>query len=611
MRHRASMITTMEGLHHTIFRITQELSQNSRSGLTVRFLSKKLELPEEEIEYLVDVHHDILYTDITKIKLVAEGFSAVKRITDGLEDLGDVASLYRKVKSLSDHDFRRLEEKTDLDRPAAKKGVVEFLVNAHYRHPDSIVAYVATKGFSTTAKELFDIVWQSKEGIMPVPKIRAAHSDSEYDVEQALWELFRGAALFEMFRFDSEDRLVRVAGLLSEIRQLRETQSRGKKSKTTLKQIRTAPGAVHGRRLQFSDMICRLVATIAARPARVRGDGELFREDWRRLSEIVPEGSEPSLGTCLWAAEGVQWLARVDNELRAGELEKLIDVDPLERHRILFEWLMTTGNERESRQHLTGLLDQLKSKSWLPTIGFIQYAMRVQEESEQTVLKAMGGHHQYVSPSAATNADKHLARSLEDTFFWLGFVERSTHGSDSYFRVTEIGRCMFTGSGLDKLKKEFARRSAEIVVQPNFDIVVPLQDMDPLLTVPLDQFTTRQSTGQATVYHLDKDSFTLGLQEGHDGEAFVEFLLTHNRRGALPSNVMKTLEDWRGGLRRVHLSTIQILETSDPLVMADLVHRKKYKKFLTEIDTQKMVLYSKVSNANLIKQLEKDGFIVE
>ena len=170
---------------------------------------------------------------------------------------------------------------------------------------------------------------------------------------------------------------------------------------------------------------------------------------------------------------------------------------------------------------------------------------------------------------------------------------------------------MLGNTGLEKLKKHYTRRSAEVIVQPNFDIVVPLQDMDPLLTVPLDQFTTRQSTGQAAVYHLNKDSFTQGLQEGHDGEAFVEFLLTHNRGGVLPSNVMTTLEDWRGGLRRVHLATIHVLETSDPLVMADLVHRKKYKKFLTEIDTQRVVTYTKVSRANLVKQLEKDGFIVE
>ena len=92
----------------------RELSQNSRSGLTVRFLSKKLELPQEEIEYLVDVNHKLLYTDLTKIKLPAEGVNAVKRISEGLENLGDIPALFRKIKSLSVHDFRLLEEQLGL-----------------------------------------------------------------------------------------------------------------------------------------------------------------------------------------------------------------------------------------------------------------------------------------------------------------------------------------------------------------------------------------------------------------------------------------------------------------------------------------------------------------
>ena len=119
--------------------------------------------------------------------------------------------------------------------------------------------------------------------------------------------------------------------------------------------------------------------------------------------------------------------------------------------------------------------------------------------------------------------------------------------------------------------------------------------MDPLLTVPLDQFAVRQSTGQATVYHLSKDSFTGALQEGHDGDAFVDFLVTHNRGGILPSNVMTTLDDWRGGLRRVKLKTIHVLEVNDSLVLADLQHRRKYKKFLNAIDQHKIIGYSDIN----------------
>ena len=337
MRHGATLLASLEGMSRSAYRIAKELAANSRSGLTVRFLSKKLELPQEEIEYLLDVNHRLMFLDLTKIKLVREGHQAVKRITEGLENRGDVPSLFQQIKHLSAPEFRALEERIGIDQPTTKKLAVEELLQRHYAHPDSIVSYVATGGFSETAREVFDILWQSKDGLMPVSQLRIAHGGTEYEVEQALWELFRGFALFEMFRFDSEERLVRVAGLLSETRHLRDQRGDGERGKAKLTALDEPPELIQRHGLNLSDTICSLIAAIAARPARIRGDGDLFREDRRRLSEVCAEEAEPSLNTCLWAAEGVGWLARVDNTLRAGALESLIARDRVSRHKILFD----------------------------------------------------------------------------------------------------------------------------------------------------------------------------------------------------------------------------------------------------------------------------------
>lgn len=148
-------------------------------------------------------------------------------------------------------------------------------------------------------------------------------------------------------------------------------------------------------------------------------------------------------------------------------------------------------------------------------------------------------------------------------------------------------------------------------MQPNFDIVVPTQDMDPLLTAPLDQFAIRASSGQATVYHMSKESFTQAVQEGHDANAFIAFLLRHNRGGSLPSNVLQTLEDWRGGMKRVRIRTIHVIESEDKLVMADLLHRRRLKKYFKALDPQTMVQYGNCTKAELAKELEKDGFVIE
>ncbi len=610
MRHGASLIAALEGLSRPAFRIAKELTLNSRSGLTVRFLSKKLEVPEEEIEYIIDVNHRIFFTDITKVKLVAEGPAVVKRISDGLENRGDVPSLANLVKGLGPHEFRRLEEQIGIEKPGGKKAAAEELVARCYEHPDSIVEYVASRGFSTAAREVFDIVWQSKSGLLPAAAIRSAAGKSDYAVEQALLELFQGFVLFEMFRFDSEDRLVRVAGVLTELRQWRDASRANGTGRHALKPAKSKPTSTDSRGLDLSDRICRLVAAIAARPARMRGDGELFREDRRRLQELCPEESEPSLQTCLWLAQGVGWLARVDNELRAGELEALIALDRVGRHRVLFDWLMSQSSEAASRRRMAALIDEIKPDSWYAVTDFVEYAQRQSLDGEQPILKCAGGHWIYAG-ATGSNSERGMARSLEESVLWLGLVDRADDGGTGLFRLSPLGRAFIGGADDPHLHTQFPERRGEIIVQPNFDIVVPSQDMDPLLTVPLDQFAVRGSTGLATVYSLSKDSFTKAVQEGHDGDAFVKFLLDHNRGGSLPANVLQTLDDWRGGMKRVRLRTLHVLESDDPLVMADLLHRRRFAKHFENLDPRKIVAVARISKADLAKELEKEGFVVD
>lgn len=610
MRHGATLISEMEGISRPAFQIALELSQNSRSGLTTRFLAKKLEMPEEEVEYLCDLHHYLFFGDLTKVKLVAEGGNAVRRISLGLENRGDVPALFQLVKAFTPTDFRQLEEQLGIDKPGTKKAAVEIVIDTHYRHPESIVDFVASRGFSTEAQEVFDAVWQSKSGVMPIASLRADLDMTDFKIEQALAELARGLALFEMYRFDAQERLVRVVGLLAELRQWREaTQAaaRGKGQPTSLKE---APGSVDERGVDFTDTLCRLVAAIAARPARLRSNGELFREDARRLSEIVEEDDDPGLSTYLWVGQGVQWLARVDNELRAADLEALLELPPVERHQAVCAWVLSTGNEPAARVLAETMLEELKPKAWYNLRDAVASAVRAQAEEEQPVLKHAGGHWRYLSPCVAGGSEKALMRSLEETYLWLGLVAHADIGPSLAFCVTDLGRAVFGLLELDKVAGQYPARRAEIIVQPNFDIVVPTQEVDPLVTVPLEQFCTRESLGAATVYRLNKDAFTRAVQDGHDGQAFVQFLLHHNRGGDLPANVLQTLEDWRGGMKRVRVRTVHIIESDDPLVIAELKHRRALRQQIQPVDAAKTVLLGKATKADMIKALEKEGFVV-
>jgi hypothetical protein len=365
------------------------------------------------------------------------------------------------------------------------------------------------------------------------------------------------------------------------------------------------------RDLGVSETVCRLTASVAGKPVRMRGDGELFREDRRRLEEICGDEDEPSLNTCLWIGAGVGWLATVDSALCAQNLEPVIAMRRTERHRVVFDWMMRRPEEIAARKALESILEEIKPDSWYRTLDAVSFAMTHSEDQARPVLRAAGGHYEYINPATTSRNENRLARALEESLFWLGVVERGVFEGENCFRITPLGEVLLRGKEDGALAQRYPEFMAELVVQPNFDIVVPIQNMDPLLTVPLDQFGVRVSVGQVAVYSLSKESFVQAVQNGHSASGFIDFLVRHNKGHSLPSNVMATLEDWGGAIKRVRIKTYHVIESDDPLVMADLVHRRKFAKFFEGIDPHKTVRYDGVSRTDLEKALEKEGFIVE
>jgi len=610
MRHSTSLLASMEGISRTTFLLAKELSQNSRSGLTPRFLARKLEVPVEEVEYLVDVHHRLFFTDLTKIKLAPEGFSAIKRVLEGLESHGDAPWLINHIKMLPPHDLQRLEERLGLERSLPKKELADLVLSQCYGHPDSLPDYVASRNFSDMAREVFDHLWQSRDGLMSLSQLYVACGGREFEVEKALWELVRGCACFELFRFDANDRLVRAAALLKELRDYRKAAGRSAGASYRLKPLKSRVDSIHCAGLSLSEVLCRLVAVIAARPVRLRGDGELFREDRRRLEEIRRDGDEPSLNTCLWIAEGIGWLVRVDNTLTTGELDDVLQMSRIERHEIVATWMMQHAMEPSIRDLLYQYGEDLRSETWYRITDYITCMKLSMDQSTPPVLRSMGAHYEYLSPSANTRMDIHLARVLEETLFWLGLVDRGYCEGEACFRLSPVGEAVLFDRNREALEHLYPVQTGAFVVQPNYEIVVPIQDMDPLLTAPLDQFAARISSGSVCVYHLTRESFVRALQEGRSGEQFVAFLLNHNR-GPLPENVLYTLKDWSGTIKQVRLRTYHVVESDDPLVIAELQNHKDFRGRLEAVESRKMLKYQDMARSEIKRLLEKDGFIVQ
>ncbi len=610
MRHSASLLASLEGMSRATFLIAQELSQNSRSGLTPRFLARKLEMPIEEIEYLVDVNHKLLYTDLTRIRIVPEGYQVVKRILEGLESHGDVTAMKHHIRTMSDVDLQALEERLNLDEDLSKKEIAEQAIQKIYRHPDSVLHYLATCDFSSRAREIFDGIWQSRDGIQPISQIYAVHHCPEFEVEKALVELFQGCACFELFRFDGEQRLVRAVALLKEVRDyLRMTKDFSPGMPRCLKPIQNEVDMSRSEGLVFSEVVCRLTAAIAARPARLRHDGELFREDRRRLEQVRSDEDEPSLNTCLWTAEGLGWIARVDNTLRAGNVDALMNMDRLQRHRLLYDWLTSQPDIAPFRGILERTLEELNPEAWYSVMDFISHARFVSDQADVPSLKQQGTRYEYVAPGSGSRLETRLARLMEEVFFWLGVIARGYDGDEPCFQITLLGQSLLSGALPITLYEQYPARSGGIVVQPNYEVAAALEDIDPLLTMPLETFALRISESPMTIYKLTRESFIHAMQQGHSPDAFISFLLNHNR-GPLPDNVLVTLRDWCGTTKQVRLRSYHVIEADDPLVIAELEHHRQWRKHMVAIESQKALRYQGVSKAELKAALEKAGYIV-
>ncbi|HEX72247.1 MAG TPA: hypothetical protein ENN65_02920, partial [Candidatus Hydrogenedentes bacterium] len=361
--------------------------------------------------------------------------------------------------------------------------------------------------------------------------------------------------------------------------------------------------------LSISEAICRLTAAIAAHPARLKNDGDLFREDKRRLENIRGDEDEPSLNTCLWIAEGLGWLVRVDNTLRAGNLDNLIGLNRLQRHRLVYDWLNAQNTDASACDVIERALADLRPGAWYRVMDFIEYARKVVDHSEASVLRAAGAHYEFVSPSASRHLDTQIARALEERLCWLGVIGRGECEGDACFYVTELGAALLANEEPPALLERYPTRTCSFVVQPNYEIVASIEDMDPLMTAQLEAFAERVSEDRMLVYRLSRDCFVRALQEGRQADTFIAFLLTHSRE-KLPENVRITLSDWCGAAKQVRLRTYHVIEADDPLLVAELEHNRQWREYVAPVAPHTTLRYHNISKTQLKRALEKEGYIV-
>lgn len=94
--------------------------------------------------------------------------------------------------------------------------------------------------------------------------------------------------------------------------------------------------------------------------------------------------------------------------------------------------------------------------------------------------------------------------------------------------------------------------TAEVVVQPNNEVVVLGEQPDPSMVWRLARFSEPTPARRVRKYQLDKKRFAEALGRGHGAEELIE-LLTRLSRTPLPQNVRYALADWGEHTERIRI----------------------------------------------------------
>ncbi|MCX8066070.1 MAG: helicase-associated domain-containing protein [Candidatus Hydrogenedentes bacterium] len=611
MRYGLSLLSCFEEMDRKAFEMALELTINSKGGLTSHYLASKLSVKEEEIEYIYKHNYRLFFHDLNRIKVVPEAIPLVKRVQKNLTTNGDVNYIFETLNSLSAIEKREIERRFYVNKVMGKMSLGMEVVEKLYKTPLAVVDFVARQHFSNLAREIFDYVWDSKTGVVSLNQLRQRFKERESEIEEALEELIKNFVLFELFRYNGQDRLVRYVGLIAEIRQLRDNIRQAKDLiKQPISPVKIKASLIESQDLNFAKKISRIVANALLKPLRLSQDGQIHKSDEQRILKTEKEDAPPSLHLCVWFAEKLRWLKQEGDYLIPNNIEHLLNLNLVQRQKILFEFYTSSDEASPLLKTILQELQALKSLTWYPLRAFASRVhARYIDEMKYTLSQESGNSWIY-RPVGGKFSEETCINIMETYLFWLGIIDLCQYKDAECFRISELGHTIiFSNEGLQS--SETFSENVEIVVQHNFEIIVPTDDIDPLKLAIIEVFAQKKSEGKLSVYSISRESFLKGIQRGVKPELFLRILQEHTNKKKLPDLVISTINQWTDNIKRVKIKKVILVETDSPITALELLNRKKLVGLLLPPQDNQLIVENYRDTSELKAMIEKEGFIVE
>lgn len=158
---------------------------------------------------------------------------------------------------------------------------------------------------------------------------------------------------------------------------------------------------------------------------------------------------------------------------------------------------------------------------------------------------------------------------ITGTLHWLGLMDLSIlNDVPQSLRITRFGYAV-----LHDLEPERVTEPAPIVVQPNFEVIVP-PDASPYDRFQLDRIAERVTNEETRIFRLTRRSVQDALEQGVELEEMLSFLEQRSTQ-AIAQNVLASLRDWAGTQRRLSLRRAAILSAESAALLEQLRHDKR------------------------------------
>ncbi|MBU3129312.1 helicase-associated domain-containing protein [Clostridium tagluense] len=255
--------------------------------------------------------------------------------------------------------------------------------------------------------------------------------------------------------------------------------------------------------------------------------------------------------------------------------------------------LMSEETERLERCRKT-ILNYIKKAPIDEWIDMKQLAGLIKKTNRNFLVKAVGAitkyddyHRYYYDIDSWEVSERFLDVVFIEYLSTIGIVDLivKTRNNDydisyiavKYFKLTALGAHVLGVNS--EYKNNIVLQDAGMIIQPNFEIMVPLGSKKESYCLNLDRFAEKKCEDLMNIYELNFRSMIRALDSDISIEWIIEFLL-ENSKNNIPGNVLTTLEKWKQDSSKIKIRTVTIVETEDKYLLEELRSYKGVNKYI-------------------------------